>query len=221
MIKAIGLAIGQLSDRGFRGVLWRSIGLAALVFVLLWLGVGFLVANTALFATGWLEGVVDVLGVAAVLVLTWFLFPAVIGVILSFFLEDAANAVDRRHYPHLPPARNQPIVEIVVTTLKFLGIALVLNLVALLFLLVPPLFPFVFYGINGYLLGREYYELVALRRLDPVSALGVKRTRQAPLMGFGVLVAFAFTVPIVNLLTPLIATAAMVHMVETWRQRGA
>ncbi len=221
MIKAIGLALGQLTDRSFRGVLWRSVGLAALAFVLLWGGVGFLLTHTALFSLGWLDTVVDLLGGVAVLVLTWFLFPAVIGVILGFFLEDAASAVDRRHYPHLPPARAQPIAEIVVTTLKFLGIALALNLVALLFLVIPPLFPFVFYGINGYLLGREYYELVALRRLDPVNALGLKRTKQVPLLVFGVIAAFAFTVPFVNLVTPLLATAAMVHLVEMWRQRSA
>ncbi|GAB6052498.1 EI24 domain-containing protein [Magnetospira thiophila] len=221
MIKAFSLAIGQLSDPGFRNVLWKSMGLALVVFVLLWMTIGFLLGNTALFDIGWLESIIDVLGVAAVGVLTWFLFPAVISIIVGFFLEEAAAAVDKRHYPHLPPARQQPISELIVTTVKFLAIAVVLNIFLLFFLIIPPLYPIAFYLVNGYLFGREYYELVALRRLDDFNALGMRRAHKTQLMLIGMLMAFTFTIPLVNLVAPLIATAAMVHLVEAWRHRSA
>ena len=221
MINAISLAFGQLSDKSFRGVLWKSLGLALIVFISLWFGLGYLLANTTLFAIGWLESVIDLLGGVAVLVLTWFLFPAIVSVILGFFLEDAARAVEARHYPTLGPGREQPIAEIVKTTLRFLGLALVLNLLMLPFLLLGPVFPVVFYLVNGYLLSREYFELVALRRLEDPAAAALRKSKQTRLLIFGVMIAFALTVPFLNLLTPLIATAAMVHLVEAWRQRSA
>ncbi|CCQ72226.1 EI24 domain-containing protein [Magnetospira sp. QH-2] len=221
MIKAFSLAIGQLSDPSFRKVLWKSIGMALVVFVLLWVTLGYLIGSTALFALGWLESIIDFLGVAAVGILTWFLFPAVISVIVSFFLEEAAEAVDKRHYPHLPPARSQPMSELIITTAKFLVIAVVLNIFLLFFLFFPPLYPVAFYVVNGYLFGREYYELVALRRLDNVTAQGLRKAHGSKLMLIGMLIAFTFTIPFVNLVAPLIATAAMVHLVETWRHRTA
>lgn len=221
MFTAVSLALGQLSDPGFRGVLWKSVGLSLLVFILLWIGLGYLLTSTAVVSIPWLETVIDVLGGAAVLVMTWILFPAVISVIVSFFLEDAARAVDARHYPQLPPPRDQPVGEIVKTTLRFLAIALALNLLILPLLLFGPVYAVAFYVVNGYLLSREYFELVALRRLDDPSAIVLRRSKRLPLMAVGVLIALALTVPFLNLLAPLLATAAMVHLVEAWRGRAA
>ncbi len=93
------------------------------------------------------------------------------------------------------------------------------NLVILIFLLFPPVFPFVFFGVNGYLMGREYFELVALRRLQPAEAKALRKRHQGTLFAAGVIAAFVLTVPFVNLLAPIIATAAMVHLLEGWRTR--
>jgi CysZ protein len=40
---------------------------------------------------------------------------------ISMFLETIAAAVERKHYPNLPPARSIGIVEGLVDALKFLG----------------------------------------------------------------------------------------------------
>jgi uncharacterized protein involved in cysteine biosynthesis len=95
-----------------------------------------------------------------------------------------------------------------------------LNLILLLFLLIPPVFPFVFYGVNGYLLGREYFELVAARRLDPAEARSLRRRHGRTLFIAGVLIAFLLTIPFVNLVAPLVGTAAMVHLFETIRHEA-
>ena len=93
-----------------------------------------------------------------------------------------------------------------------------LNIVLLPFLLIPPVFPFVFYGVNGYLLGREYFELVALRRLGAREARALRLARRGPLILAGALVAVLLTIPVVNLVAPVVATAAMVHLFEAWRR---
>lgn len=219
MIDAFIKAIRQLGDPAIRRVLWIGIGVSLAVFAVLWSAVGYLLTQTTLFQTGWLDTAVDALGGIATLAISWFLFPVVISAFVGLFLEGIAEAVERRHYPALTPARDIPFGEALAGSAKFLGITLALNLVVLLFLIVPPVFPFVFYGVNGYLLSREYFEVVAARRMSAPAAREMRRKHMRRLFLAGLVVAFLLTVPIVNLLAPIVGTAAMVHIFH--RLRGA
>jgi len=170
-----------------------------------------------------LEWLTDIFGIAAVVFLSWLLFPTIASVIVSFFLEDAADAVEAKHYPNLPQPRRQGVIEIVRVTLQFSGLAIVLNVLALPFyavlFFIGPLNLVVFYALNGYLLGREFFELVAHRRATPDQARRLRQAYKGQLFLAGVVIAFMMTVPIVNLIAPLIATAAMVHLTQNWRSR--
>jgi uncharacterized protein involved in cysteine biosynthesis len=75
----------------------------------------------------------------------------------------------------------------------------------------------VFFTLNGYLLGREYFELVAQRRMTAEEAKALRRTRRVRVFLAGVVVAFLLTIPLVNLITPIIATAFMLHIYEGMR----
>jgi uncharacterized protein involved in cysteine biosynthesis len=77
----------------------------------------------------------------------------------------------------------------------------------------------VFYAVNGYLLGREYFELVALRRVDATEAEAMRSRFRGRMFLAGLVTAFLLTVPFVNLVAPIIGTAAMVHLFEAWRAR--
>jgi len=217
MIAAFSKGFEQLSDPAARRVIWLGLFAALAVFAALWTAVGLLLANTALIAWGWLESLADLLGWLATGVFTWFLFPVVISAVILFMLDDIAKAVEARHYPHLPPPLGLALPRIVIDAIKFLAIAIALNMVLLVFLLIPPLFPFVFYGVNGYLLSREYFEMVASRRVSSLEARTLRKAHQGRLFISGVAIAFLLTVPVVNLLAPIVATAAMVHMFESWR----
>lgn len=219
MIGAYAKAFAQLSDPAMRRFVWIGLGAALAVFAALWLSLGGLLASTALFETWWLEWLADWLGGTVVLVLTWLLFPGVVGVVIGLLLDGVASAVEARHYPGAPPAMGLGVGAGLLVTLKFLAAIVVLNLVLLVFLLTSPLFPFVFYGVNGYLLGREYFELVALRRVGPAEARAMRRARRGPMILAGVVAAVLLTVPVVNLLTPIVATAAMVHLFHAWQGR--
>ena len=111
--------------------------------------------------------------------------------------------------------------EILKITVKFMILAVVLNLLTLplIFILIffPPFNLFVFYALNGYLLGWEYFELVAHRRMDGRRARALRGTFSGRLFLAGVIIAFLMTVPVVNLIAPIVATAALVHLVEAWR----
>ncbi|MDA1088825.1 MAG: EI24 domain-containing protein [Proteobacteria bacterium] len=218
MVAAFFLGISQLNDRPTQRVLWISIVAATLVFVLLWAVVGFLLSATSIFTIGWLEWAVDLLGGLATFLFTWFLFPGVVSAVIGIFLDDIAAAVEARHYPDLGPAMGLPVAKAVLVTLGYLGVLIVLNLFLLVFLLLPPLFPFVFYSVNGYLLGREYFELLALRRVGPEEARRLRKAHRGKLFLTGAVMALLLTLPVVNLLAPVVITATMVHLFERWRR---
>ncbi len=212
MLDAFAKAIRQLGDPAMRRVLFFSVGLSLLSFLVIGIAVGFALTHVTFFQTGWLEAAIDVLGGLATLAVSWFLFPTVVSTTTGFFLDGVAEAVERKHYPLLPPARSQPIPEILASSAKFLAVMLSLNIIVLLFLLLPPVFPFVFYAVNGYLLGREYFEVVAARRLDPRAARALRRQNGRTVFAAGVLLALLLTIPVVNFVAPLLGTAAMVHL---------
>ena len=138
--------------------------------------------------------------------------------IVSFFSEDVALAVETELYPYLPEPRKQGKREIIVVTIKFVAISLVLNIFVIpVYAVLFPVSPFVFYALNGYLMGREYFELAALRRVNPAEAKLLRRAFRGQLFLAGTVIAFMMTIPIVNFIAPVISVAAMVNLVEVWR----
>ena len=220
MLNALSKSVSQLGDKSTRQILWLCIGLAIVVCIGLWTGIGYALANTAFFQWGWLETAVDVLGGLATGVLTWFLFPGVVSAVVGLFQDQIADCVEDLHYPSLAKTDGPPFMDNLVSSIKFLGIFVVLNIAMLPFLLFGPLFPFIFYGVNGYLLSREYFEMVVHRRLPPEQAKVLRKAHQGRLMMLGVVIAFLLTVPILNLVTPIVATAAMIHLFQSWQPNG-
>jgi CysZ protein len=229
MIKAFSRAIAQLSDPRMRRVFWIGVIGSLLVFTALWGGIAVYLSSTeylhfSIFGFPIsLDFISDILGNLTAAVLAWLLFPTVITLVASLFLEDVAAAVEDRHYRGLAAPRKQQISETLWITFKFTAIGIVLNILALPFIIIliffPPFNLFVFYGLNGYLLGREYFELVGHRRFDPRTARRVRRRFRGQVFVAGVLIAILLTVPFVNLIAPIIATAAMVHLLHGWRDR--
>ena len=201
------------------------------MFVVLWLAVGYFLLNTEFFnfdvmfgmLNTPLEWLTDIFGVAAVLFLSWLLFPAIVSVIVGFFLEDAVQAVEAKYYPNLPQPHNQAITDSFKVTLRFAFLAIVLNILALpiyaVFFFIGPFNLLVFYALNGYLLGREFFELVAHRRATRDQVRHLRQAHKGQLFLAGVVIAFMMTIPVVNLIASVIATAAMVHLMQNWQSR--
>ncbi len=214
MIKALTRAISQLSDPAISRVVWRSIAGAILGFLTLAGLVWILLFQTRLTDYPWLDNTIDVLGGLAVFGLAYLFFPAVVVAISGLLLERVANAVERRYYPGLPPAHGQSLWTEIFGALRFLVVVVALNLLVLPAYLIPGVNLMIFYVLNGYLLSREYFELVALRRMTPQSARIMRKAHTAKLFAAGVIVAFFSTIPLVNLLVPVVATAFMVHIFQ-------
>lgn len=218
MIAALFKTLAQLPSPRFRRVLWRSLLATGASFVALWALLWWVIANTALFQIGWLESIVDALGGFAVILLTWLLFPAVIGLVMGFFVDDIADAVEEKHYPRAGPGRGQPLGEILWTAARFTAILLAVNLLLLpTYFLAPGIGHLVALAANAFLLAWEYYEMVALRHLPAKEADALRKGHRGRLFVAGLPVAVLFGIPVVNLIAPIVATAMLTHVFQRLR----
>jgi uncharacterized protein involved in cysteine biosynthesis len=132
--------------------------------------------------------------------------------VVGFFLDDVAAAVEARHYPALPPAAEMGLGEQARDALGFFGLVIAANLVAVaIYFLVPPFAPFVFWLVNGFLLGREYFALVARRRLGPEAAAALGRRHLGRIWLAGTAMAVPLSVPVVNLVVPILGVGVFTH----------
>ena len=195
-----------------RGVFWKVLGLTALVLVVLWFALreSFLAfAMPWLSAAmpdvpdwaGWLTFVIGIfasLGLALALAL---LLAPVTAIIAGFFLDDVAEVIEKRDYPTEPAGRALPMGE-----------AILGNIVALFLLFIPGVNLIAFFLVNGYLLGREFFEFAAMRFRTPAEARLFRSKHSSTVFLAGLLIAGFLAIPIVNLLTPLFAAGLMVHL---------
>lgn len=214
------LALSQLTDRKFQSVFWRSIGLTVALLAVMFYGftilIGWAIPDTfALPFIGEIENIGVVVSSGALIAL--FLLSAILmfpvaSLVIGFFVEDIANAVEAEHYSHLPPAKSVPWSEVLPDAAKFLGILLVANLLALIVYLASTIFaPVLFWAINGFLLGREYFQLVAARRLGMAAANKLRKQHFGEIWAAGFLMAIPLSIPVVNLVVPIIGVAVFTH----------
>jgi len=224
VLRAFELAVGQLGDPRLRAVIWQSLALSLVLQVAIGAIAWWALQRYAHFDIGWVDGLIRWLGGTAVVVLSLMLFPASFGIVVSIFLERIADIVESTHFPHLGPARGIPIWTGIWTGLVFLVAVIVLNLVMLPFylvaLFVAGLGAALFYAINGWLTARMYYEQVALRRMSPAEVKAWRKGNVWPLWLTGIVTVFLGTIPVLNLIVPVLGTAAMVHVAQTLRPPG-
>lgn len=222
-------ALSQLGDRRFRRVVGLGILLALALLVAVYAGFLQLVwwlapDSIEIPFVGPVTGVETLLGWASLLVmlgLSVFLMVPVASAFTGFFLEDVAQTVEARSYPHLPPARAIPMAEALRQSVNFLGLVLAVNAVALfLYPVAGPATPLVFWGVNGFLLGREYFTLVAQRRLSPEDAKAMRRRNRWRIWLAGTLMAAPLSLPLVNLVIPVLGVATFTHLFHQLAVKG-
>ena len=209
MLQELVRAFAMLSESRVRGVLWLGIALSLATLVALFVGVEALVSWASDTGWAWLDRTFQVLGGLGTAIVAWFLFPSIVVAVSSIFLERVVDATEDRYYPSLPPPRPLPLTQSVPAALKLLGASLLLNLVALPAYFVPLLNLPVWLAVNGYLVGREYAELVASRRLAPATATRLRRDNRLVFWLAGAVIAFLLAVPILNLVAPVVGAAFM------------
>ena len=223
IIEAARAAFSRLFSAEFRAVFIKTLGLTLLVLAALWFGLKELFDWLALpwidallpglpDWAGWLGLVAAILaGIGLALAMALLVAP-VTAIIAGLFLDDVAAAVERSDYPADPPGRAVPAIPAFIMSLKFFGVVILGNMLALLLLLVPGVNIGAFFLVNGYLLGREFFEFAAMRFRPEAEAKALRRKHAGTVFLAGLVIAAFLAVPLLNLLTPLFAAAMMVHL---------
>jgi len=227
MLTAAFTALSEMFTAPLRRVLFKAIGLALLLIVLIGIGLQRLFAWLAASGINWAEQSYGVMPHGAWSVLVWvlsimaglgivtgalFLMPAVTAFVGSFFVDEIAEHIERADYPADPPGRALPVMQAAMEGLKTALLAVIVYLVALPLLLFAGIGVFVLFFANAWLLGREYFELAAMRFLPPAEAKALRKRHAPYLFGAGMVIAAFVSIPILNLATPIFAMAFMVHV---------
>jgi CysZ protein len=214
LLSPLGRALGQLDDPVLLGVLWRSLAWSAVCFVALHV-LAIVLVHRLLDLHGWLGWVADVLGGVGASLLALWLFLPVAAVIGTLYIDRIARAVERRHYPSLLPAQGAPMTSQLLDAANVGLRILLLNVLALIAALILPGIGLILaWLIGGYAIGRGLFAAVAMRRMPRLAAEALYRQARGAVLVQGCLIALASYVPILNLLIPVVGTAAMVHVLD-------
>jgi CysZ protein len=210
-------AVQQVFSPALRAILWRSLLLTLGLLVLIWMGLTQLVrwlvqehpwSDTYPFLDPF---AVFLAGAGLFVALAYFL-PAISAIVAGYFIDDAAEIVERSDFPLEEPGREMSLGMSLLFGLRFALLSLAINLVALAFFFIPIVNVIVFFGANSYLFGREYFELAAMRYRSSAEAAAMRKRHHLTVWSAGMIIAGVMLIPLANLLTPIFAIALMVHV---------
>jgi uncharacterized protein involved in cysteine biosynthesis len=227
MLTAAVNALSQILSPPMRAILWRAIGLALVLVAVLAVGLQRLLSWFATSGEGWAEAMLGpgfhtplnilawILSIAAGLGVVFgavFLMPAITSLVASVFVDDVADHVEREHYPAERPGTALPAGLAMREGIKTALLTILVYLIALPFVFVAGAGLIAFFVATAWLLGREYFELAAMRFRSPKEAKAMRKQHAAAVFTAGLVIAAFVSIPIVNLATPLFGMAFMVHM---------
>ena len=219
-MKSAFRAFGDLFSPEFRSVLVKALGLTIALFIAVLIITEVLIASFTHFSWPWADRLVEVGTGLALIVAFFFLMSPVTAAFAGLFLDQISEKVEERHYPWDPRGTPLPVGRAILISIQFFVVVLLVNLAVL---------PMVFFGIgafvlvaaNAYLIGREYFEMVAMRHM-PVEEAKMLRKENSPTVFIAALLpAFMSLVPFVNLAVPLFSTAYFTHLFKSVQASSA
>ncbi|MBB6252679.1 EI24 domain-containing protein [Nitrospirillum iridis] len=212
MIRALFRTLAQAFDPALLRVMARSFLLTLISFVALGIAVSWGLDRLHPTGNAWIDPLITVAGGLGVVALAWYFFLVVVAAVAGLLLEPVARTVERRWYPSLPPPRDAGVVEETAIALRFLVLLVLVNVAVLPLWLLPPVGAVAYPLANGFLLGRQYFDQVAMRRLPPDQARLLRLRYRGRIFFAGLIIAFISLLPVVNLFAPVLATAFMLHL---------
>jgi len=227
MLDAAVSALSQILSPPMRSILWRSIGLALVLVVVLAIGLQRLLSFLATAGEGWLElmlgpgfqtpldifaWIVSTAAGVGIVIGAIFLMPAITSLVASVFVDEVADHVEREYYPAERPGVALPLGLAMSEGIKTALLTILVYLIVLPFVFFAGLGFLGFFIATAWLLGREYFKLAAMRFRPPEEARAMRKENAATIFTAGLIIAAFVSIPIVNLATPLFGMAFMVHM---------
>lgn len=217
-------AFAELRDPGFRQT--TLIG-AALSLALLFALYALLIQLFSTFEDGvftFSDGTrMDRLGnffstvsLATMMILSIFLMAPAASLFTGLHLHAVTDRIEGQHYPRLAPARPQSTQKLWFDSVNYFGLVFFINLVSFAsFALLGVLWGIAFFWVlNGWLLSREYSTMISERRHDGAAIKAFHRQHRRTLLLAGIALAILLSVPVLNLVMPVIGVAAFTHLIH-------
>jgi CysZ protein len=221
MFQAASRAMSQVFEQPFRAIFWKMLGFTLGILVVIWIALQGVIAGFVELPYPWLETALSILtGIGAVFALGFLIAP-ISALFAGLFQDEIADIVEARDYSGDRPGKALPFSQSIGQTIKFTGIVILGNLFALLLLLIPGINLIAFFVVNGYLLGREFFEFAAMRFMSPAEAKAFRKARSGTVFLGGMVIAALLAVPILNLVTPIFATIFMMHLYKRLASNAA
>jgi uncharacterized protein involved in cysteine biosynthesis len=228
MLAELPRVLAQLRDRRLVAVFLKSIALTLLILAGVWYGLdSWLSGSSAPPLPVWMQrfwaDAADWAALPIVVIGGWFLFPGIATGVMGLFLDDVVDAVEDRHYPRAMAHRRMPLAEAGLLALAsalrvvLWNLALAPIYLLLLFTAVGPLL--LFTAVNGWLMGRDLLEMVAIRHMPRAEASALIASNRALRLRLGLTAAPLFLVPVLNLFAPIIAAALAAHAFQILGKR--
>jgi CysZ protein len=220
MFASLGRAIGTIFTPGFFGVLVKSVVATLALFVAAFLALQWGLHYLPTLGQPWVNSVVNVLSSLGLVVLLFIAGAPVAAMFGSLFLDGVAKSIETRSYPADAPAEGAPVMASLFVALRFTGLVIAVTLALLpADVLLPGVGSAATLVADGWLLGREYFELAALRHLSRPETDAMRKRHGFAILGGGVLLALLTYVPFADLIAPLFGAALMTHMFKYYQHR--
>ena len=206
-------AVRSIFAPGMLSVFIQSLFFAIFILISFIIGV--------VYASGWLAALLHSnafawllpwLGSMGASLLAWMLFPGIMPIIISFFDDKIARLIEAKDYPASPTPRPYDFWKELRHDIGFSLWAVTLNILVLPLYLVPGLNLILFYLLNGYLLGREFFNMAARRHVPREEAQRLYKQHHMAIIAAGIILTILATSPVLNLFAPFWGIAVMVHM---------
>ncbi len=214
MLTELKDAVKDVFSNKIRGLIGKTVIVTLLVFIVLFCLFAVGISHIELTDSPKLQNLIEIFGYILFFIFSLMLFPPMAAFVCSFFIDSVVERTAQENSGRT--LRNVPLSE----SLLFSGVAAFKG-VSLSFLLIPitvvlALIPVVnllpvalYYGVNGRLLANEYFYSIALRYLTKPEADELFEKNKTYWTKGGIIIAFLMTIPIVNVISPLVAMAFM------------
>jgi CysZ protein len=206
-------AAAMLFDRDFVGTLLWTLALTAILFVALFVGIEYGLAQLPALGSIWINRFLELATPIVLILAIFFLGAPVAAMVGSLFLDRIAAKVDAHFYPNDVKAPGTPVLTGIGESVRLIGLALLINIAMLpVDVGIPGLAEAATVLANGWLLGREFFELAALRHLSRKDSDALRRRHSGKIYGAGLLISVLTVIPGLDLIAPFFGSALMAHL---------
>jgi len=211
----------MLFEPALFGVVIKSLVLTFVLFCVLFVGTIYGAHQLRALHWPWLNTVIDFVAPVLSLMLVFVLGAPAAALFASLYQGHLAQRIEKKYYGEAASG-GAPAASVLLVALRFLGLVIASSLALLpVDVALPVVGSVSTLAVNGWLLGREYFELEALRHMPLAEARAMAKRHVAGILGAGLVIAALAEVPLLDFIAPLIGVAFMVHVFKFYERREA